>query len=169
MTYGIPGSVPSRHIVFDAPESATGTSTVSAAVKDGRCVINITAGDGFAGRPLVFTLSSAADGCAATEGTAVAPADGGTGKGVPGIDGGVASDGGVDASRDGSSQVGTSEDGGATVEGGTTSPSDSGSSGGCSCRVGGDGRRHRAAVATMILGFAILARRRRSRSIDQVH
>lgn len=74
LTYGTPGDSGARHVVFDAPEDASGSSTVSVAANDGRCVVSITAGAGFKGRPLMFTVSSAADGCKATDDPDAPPA-----------------------------------------------------------------------------------------------
>jgi hypothetical protein len=73
MTYGVPGGSAARHIVFDAPEQADGKSVATAAVQDSRCVITITAGAGFEGHPLMFSVSSAAEGCQVSEDTNVPP------------------------------------------------------------------------------------------------
>jgi hypothetical protein len=75
MTYGVPGGSAGRHIVFDAPEAADGTSVVTAAVQNTRCVVSISAGSGkgFAGQPLMFVVGSATDGCAVSESTGVEP------------------------------------------------------------------------------------------------
>lgn len=76
MTYGVPGTNAARHVVFDAPEDANGKSLVTAAATNGRCVLTIkaaTGGVGFAGRPLMFGTSTAADGCKLAESTDVAP------------------------------------------------------------------------------------------------
>jgi hypothetical protein len=72
MSYRTPGRSPARHIVFDAPEAADGTSVVTAAARGGRCVVGISAGAGrgMTGRPLMFQVSAATDGCAVTELTA---------------------------------------------------------------------------------------------------
>ena len=100
MTYGVPGDTAARHVVFDAPEDANGASTVTATATNGRCVFAITAGGAapIAGRPLVFTVSSAADGCHVDSATTAPTA--GTGGPTPGSDAGVSSgassaDGGV--------------------------------------------------------------------------
>jgi hypothetical protein len=85
MTYGVPGNSASRHVVFDAPEDAGGESKVSAAAQGGRCVITITAGAGFKGRPLLFEVSSEADGCKATEATDVPSGSPPPGGGVGGM------------------------------------------------------------------------------------
>ena len=68
LTYGVPGDTPSRHVVFDAPDARDGTSRVTARPHAGRCAITIEAGagGGVAGRPLIFDLGSAADGCKLT-------------------------------------------------------------------------------------------------------
>jgi len=75
MSLRVPGGSPSRHIVFDAPEAADGTSSVTATVQSGRCVLTITAGSsgGFAGHPLMFAVGDAASGCTASDTTNVAP------------------------------------------------------------------------------------------------
>ncbi|HKA89887.1 MAG TPA: hypothetical protein VKE22_19635 [Haliangiales bacterium] len=89
MTYGIPGGSASRHIVFDAPEDASGKSVVSASAMAGRCVIQIVAGAGFAGRPLMFSVVTAGGGCAVSEDTNVPPGGPPPGGGVvPGADAG---------------------------------------------------------------------------------
>ena len=74
LSYGVPGSAAARHVVFDAPEGPGGTSSVSTAVKNGRCTITIAAGDGFVGRPLIFTVTSAAEGCKAADSADLPPA-----------------------------------------------------------------------------------------------
>jgi hypothetical protein len=75
MTYAVPGNAAARHVVFDAPEDANGKSKVTASVEAGRCVITIVAGDGFAGRPLLFGTATAASGCTPTEDTNVGPSE----------------------------------------------------------------------------------------------
>src|SRR5262249_16704870 len=80
MTYAVPGASAGRHIVFDAPEQADGRSTVTAAVEGDRCGVTITAGAGMTGHPLMFTVSTSADGCQVAEATDVpssAPVDAG--------------------------------------------------------------------------------------------
>ena len=89
MVYGVPAESASRHVVFDAPENGDGKSTVNAAVDGTRCNVTITAGGDITGRPLMFQVSSAADGCSVTEDTNVAPGvpppgGGSTGKGGDG-------------------------------------------------------------------------------------
>lgn len=74
LTYGTPGESGARHVVFDAPEDASGSSAVAVTANGGRCVVSITAGAGFKGRPLMFTVSSAADGCKATDDPDAPPA-----------------------------------------------------------------------------------------------
>jgi hypothetical protein len=68
MTYGVPGGSPARHIVYDAPEAPDGSSEVIASARQGRCVVSVTAGRGGGqrGRPLMFQVARAADGCAVT-------------------------------------------------------------------------------------------------------
>jgi hypothetical protein len=69
LSYGVPGT-PARHVVFDAPEAADGSSTVAAAAQGGRCVITITAGSGggLTGHPLMFRVDSADNGCTVADG-----------------------------------------------------------------------------------------------------
>jgi len=67
MTYAVPGGAASRHVVFDAPEDANGKSLVSVSASGGRCVVVVTAGEGYQGHPLVFDVAAAAAGCTATE------------------------------------------------------------------------------------------------------
>ena len=136
MTYGVPGASASRHVVFDAPEDADGTSIVTATAKGGRCVVSITAGAGFTGHPLMFGVSSAADGCKATEDTSVP-------SGVALPDGGVSP-----APRT------PSDDG---PNGAPSSPR-----AGCGCRVGGRGAGAGAALGAL-LALGAAARRRRAR------
>ncbi len=146
MTYGVPGGSPARHVVFDAPEDANGKSLVSAAVQGTRCVITITAGAGFAGQPLLFEVSSAADGCKATESTDVAsgmppPGTGGSGSTTSGPGaGGGAGTGGAGAG------------GGSSGGGGGTS--------GCKCETAG-GTGGSMAGLGLLMGLAAVAGRRR--------
>jgi len=79
MTYAVPGDVGGRHVVFDAPEDANGASSVNAAIANGRCVVTITAGGAGAivGRPLIFRVDTAANGCA-VNGAVPAPTSGTT-------------------------------------------------------------------------------------------
>jgi hypothetical protein len=96
MTYGVPAKGASRHVVFDAPESASGKSSVTAAPKGDRCELTLGAGEDLAGHPLMFTLSPASEGCKIAAATDVVP---GTPPGAGGGAGGPArgaSDGGCD-------------------------------------------------------------------------
>jgi hypothetical protein len=141
LSYGVPGDSAGRHIVFDAPENSSGSSTVTATVMGSRCAVTITAGAGFAGRPLMFQVSSAADGCKATESTDVPAAS-------PPPSGGV--DAGVNGSTNGTS--------GTNGGGGTTAGK---SGGGCGCVLGGSANV--AAPTMMLLVVGWLWRRRRNR------
>jgi MYXO-CTERM domain-containing protein len=73
LSYTIPGGGPSRHVVFDAPEDAEGRSKVETRVESGKCVVTLTPGEGFAGRPIVFSVDGASDGCRAIEDRTIAP------------------------------------------------------------------------------------------------
>ncbi len=142
MSYGVPGDSASRHVVFDAPEDGSGKSIVTTEAKDGRCVVTIQAGDGFAGHPLMFGVATAAEGCKATESTDVAPGTGGGGSGGGGNGGaGGAGTGG----------------GGANGNGG------SGDGGGCGCRTSEPTSSGEGSFALAVLaGLALWSRRRRT-------
>jgi hypothetical protein len=147
MTYGVPGSSPSRHVVFDAPEDGSGKSMVTAAVSGGRCVLTITAGAGIAGEPLMFTVDSAANGCTVSEDTSVAT-------------GGVPPGGGVSGTG-GGGQVSGTGGGQATGTGGSMATG-SGAKGGCACSV----QNRSAGMLQWVglpLGLLALRRRRRIR------
>ncbi len=73
MSYGFAASMPSRHVVFDAPEDAGGKSKLVASAAGGRCVVTITAGGSTVGHPLMFTVSPADGGCTITEEVDAAP------------------------------------------------------------------------------------------------
>jgi MYXO-CTERM domain-containing protein len=148
MTYGVPGGSASRHVVFDAPEDASGKSAVSAVAKDGRCLISIKAGAGFTGHPLMFTVASAADGCKATESTDVMPGTGGTGGGGNGGGGAGGASGGAGGASGGG------DSGGATGGSG-------GGKGGCGCRVAEAEEGSLAALGLLVGLSAFAARRRR--------
>lgn len=75
MAYRVPGGSASRHVVFDAPEDGDGRSSVTARADAGRCVVTITAGAAYAGRPLMFSVESAGRGCLVTEDANAAPGD----------------------------------------------------------------------------------------------
>jgi hypothetical protein len=74
MKYQVPGASPTRHVVFDAPETADGLSAISTAARGRRCIVTITPGAGLAGRPLIFSLSGAQEGCTVTADAPAAPA-----------------------------------------------------------------------------------------------
>jgi len=131
LSYGVPGASPSRHVVFDAPEQADGQSTVAAVVQGGRCVLTITAGAGLAGRPLMFSVGTAAEGCLVSEDTNVPPGAAPPGGGaVPTGSGGT---GGGEGGGQGGGQGG-GEGGG--MPGGSSGSTGRGG-GGCGCSLGG--------------------------------
>jgi MYXO-CTERM domain-containing protein len=143
MTYGVPGTGASRHVVFDAPEDANGESIVTAVVNAGRCVLAIAAGKGFTGRPLMFVVAGAADGCAVTESVDVTPV---------GPSGATSSSSGSGAGGD--TMTGAGGSGGGGGSGGSN-----GGSSGCGCRVAGSPDRGAGALL-VLLGLATFARRR---------
>jgi MYXO-CTERM domain-containing protein len=142
MTYGVPATAPSRHVVFDAPENAGGQSVVTATAQGDRCVISITAGAGFAGHPLMFEVASSADACTVTESTDVAPGEPPPGGGV----GGAANNGGA------GNTAGSGGSGGSGK-----------SDGGCGCRTERSDAHHAGAV---LIGLVIVAARRRKRRAE---
>ena len=119
MSYGVPGERRSRHVVFDAPEDASGKSTVSATAQNGRCVVTITAGAGFTGHPLIFDVADAAGGCAVTEGVDAppAPVPGGGGTGGSASSTSSTGSGAGRAARRGPAGAGTGAGTGAGAEG----------------------------------------------------
>jgi MYXO-CTERM domain-containing protein len=133
MTYAVPSAA--RHVVFDAPADAAGHSNVTAAAQNGECAITITAGPAFTGRPLVFGVSSPADGCKVTEDAPAAGGDVPGGGGVPSVPG---SDAGAAAA-------------------------DAGESDGCGCSTVGLGTPARAGILGVGLAILAAARRRRRR------
>ena len=87
LAYAVPGETAARHVVFDAPEDASGKASVAAVAVNGTCSITLTPGGAmaFEGRPLIFAVSSATDGCKLTEDASVAPPTGaGPGGEIPG-------------------------------------------------------------------------------------
>lgn len=179
MTYGVPGDSASRHIVFDAPEDSSGKSTVSAVAQNGRCVLTFTAGAGFTGRPLMFGVSSAADGCTVKEDTnvaaGVAPPGGGVTPGSGGQSGGGAASGGKGGTNGGAANGGVSNGGtsnggapnggapsaGSSSDGGPNGATES-DSGGCGCRVGNRRTGDSLLVLSALLAFLGVGRRRRT-------
>ncbi len=147
MTYSVPAASASRHVVFDAPEAADGTSSVVASAASARCEIAITAGGGggFIGHPLVFSVDTA---CVATDGGDVPPGMPPTG----GADAGPRPDGGT---------IGPSADSGT----GATP----GSSGGCECQVAARGRGGPIPMLALALALLGLARRERRRTAASSH
>jgi MYXO-CTERM domain-containing protein len=142
LTYSVPGGGAGRHVVFDAPEQSDGQSTVTATPAGDRCAITIVAGPGTAGRPLMFSVGTAAGGCAVSEDTDIPP-------GVEPPGGGVMPTG---ASGGGGGAGGSIGGGGST----------GGSSGGCGCALGrGSGA---SGAGLLVLGLLLLGRRRRARA-----
>jgi MYXO-CTERM domain-containing protein len=137
MTYGVPSSATSRHVVYDAPEASDGTSSVTASASGGQCVVSITAGSGkgFTGHPLVFAV--AANTCAATDIGSATPPD---------VDGGTGGDGG------------SGSDGGTNPVDGTA---------GCGCTVAGAGDGATLALIGLVPIFVLVRRRARALDRDR--
>ena len=163
LAYSLEGDSAARHVVFDAPEDAAGMSQVTAKPDGAKCAVVITAGNGagaIAGRPLVFNVSAAKDGCKTTADTSPPPPTANGGAPPPQGDGG-APDGGVAG-------------GGATAPNGTGTPSGNGvdpaaadgsgaaagGTGGCNQRGGSDGGMA-AALFTALSLLLVRATRRR--------
>jgi hypothetical protein len=145
LAYSVPGGSSGRHIVFDAPEDGDGKSMVTAAVDGERCAITIGAGAGFAGRPLMFQVTSVADGCKASEDTNVA-----SGTPPPG----------------GGSEVTTTPGGGTPPPSNGGNPGQTGGSasltGGCGCRLAG-GASAGQGLSLIVAGLVAVTLRRRRR------
>jgi hypothetical protein len=154
MTYNVPGASSGRHIVFDAPEDADGHSQVAATVAGDQCAVTITAGAGFTGRPLMFQVSTVADGCKATEDTDV-PSSG------PPPGGGVAPIGGGGGA--GNSSGGGTTGGDGNGSGGTGVPGANSLTGGCGCALSTSSGIPAPLLLTVALGAMLMAGRRRRR------
>jgi hypothetical protein len=102
----VPGATAGRHVVYDAPEAADGSSAVTATAQSGRCVVAITAGagNGVTGHPLMFQVAAASAGCQVTSAGTTASA-GGTGS--PGSGTVSGSDGGSTGSGASAADAGT--------------------------------------------------------------
>jgi hypothetical protein len=170
MTYGVPGDSPSRHVVYDAPEAGDGQSLVAAAAMGGRCVITITAGEGFTGHPLMFSVDSAANGCTPTDSTDVGPGmppgtGGGSSTGTATSTGAHmtgAGGGGPGATSGTSMGSGTSSGGAGGADGDSATP---GADSGCGCVVAGERQGSRAPLTlsfALAIALSALARRRRA-------
>jgi hypothetical protein len=126
LTYGVPGASPGRHIVYDAPEAADGTSSVTAKASGGRCLIDVQAGSGkgFAGQPLMFVVSDASGGCMVEDSTGVGP-------GQPQQDGGTT----PTPTSSGSGSSGSGSGGSGSGSGGSGGGGAKGTSSGCRCEL----------------------------------
>jgi hypothetical protein len=134
LAYSLEGDSAARHVVFDAPEDAQGMSAVTAKPDGARCAVVITAGggaDAFAGRPLVFGVSAAKDGCKTTVDTSPPPPSAGGGA-PPAGDGGAAGPGGTSPSGTGAPGVNGSNPASADGSGVTSG------TGGCNQQGGHD-------------------------------
>jgi hypothetical protein len=161
LSYSVPGTNAARHVVFDAPEDAAGKSDVTATAVADRCAISITAGSTFTGQPLMFQVSSAADGCAVTEDLQVAPTDAPAGSSTvepPAIGG--ASNGGSTGSNGG---AGPTAAGSGAPNGSASAPA-AGDEAGCGCRVMGCNRlpNHPLAMIGFVIGLCCSLLKRRT-------
>jgi dipeptidyl-peptidase-4 len=187
LSYVVPAGGSSHHVVFDAPEDASGNATVTATASGGHCTITITAGGSTLGRPVIFALGDGTDPCKTIDdapnlpggtpsGTGGGPGTGtgGSGTGAGGATtgaGGGAAKGGASSGIGGASAKGgaSSGVGGASAKGGASvggaganaAAADDGSSGGCGCRTAGSPTSMGAAGLVAIA--ALVARRRRRR------
>ena len=175
MTYGVPADGATRHVVFDAPENGSGGSTVATTVAAGRCVITITPGaaSAIAGHPLIFGVTSAADGCrvndsapAATNGApSGTPAAGGAPGTGTAIDGNTTA-GGATPANGGSDGVVGGDSQGAGADALNAESAGGANGGGCSAaptgRSAGTMEETWSALA-VLMGGAIALQRRRPR------
>jgi hypothetical protein len=153
LTYGVPGTNPSRHVVFDAPVDGSGATNVTAKAEGGRCVVTLTAGSGFTGSPAIFTMGTAAQGCTVSEDADVKP-----GTVSPGSGGFDKPAGGGPTTGSGTGNGTGNATGNAGMGGGGSLATGSG----CGCELSGASRFGAAAAALGSLAVA-LARRRRTR------
>lgn len=174
LTYGTPGTASARHVVYDAPEAADGTSSVKAVAQSGRCVVTITAGsgNGLTGHPLMFDVGDASGGCVVTDATSANPGNPPSGDGGAGSGSSGAGSGGAGGSGSGGSSGGST--GGASsgsVDGGLAGAADGGDNGaawdlgnsasGCGCMLAGGGYDDETVllVALLALGAGVMMRR----------
>jgi len=159
MTYGVPGGTSARHVVFDAPADANRNSTVTATVTDGRCHVQVTAGGTLQGSPLIFTMSSAADGCSVGS---VATAPSPTGPGSPSADAGALSAGDAGSNAGAGTPGGTGGGG----SGGGALPPVTGEPPGVSCQFAPShvGETWRSLLVLMAGAWALTRARRRGDS-----
>jgi len=139
LAYTLPGQAPARHVVFDAPEDASGSSDIAATAANGNCGVRITAGAAHKGRPLVFQVAAAADGCAVVDEVAVVPSstpiDAGAGTGGAAGTGGSAGSGGSTGTGGAGGGSGGVSSGGAA---GTAGVTPSGGAGGAAAAPAGN-------------------------------
>lgn len=154
LTYGVPGTNPSRHVVFDAPADGSGATNVTAKAESGRCVVTMTAGTGVTGSPAIFTVGTAAEGCTVSEDADVKP-----GTVSPGSGGFDKPAGGGPTTGSGTGN-GTGNATGNAGMGGGGSGLATGS--GCGCDLSGAPGFGAASLALATLA-GVLARRRRTR------
>lgn len=160
MTYAVPGASAARHVVFDAPEAADGTSTVTATVSGSQCVVTVTAGGGggTVGRPLMFSTAAATNGCTVSGSTDV-PA--GTPPPGGGTSGGTGGESGLGTGGGPSSGGGTDGTGGDSAAGGSTPRLNAQSiSGGC-CAISSQQRGSTSTSLIAVAACALAVGRRR--------
>jgi hypothetical protein len=175
LKYGVPGGSSARHVVFDAPEDTSGKSDVTTAVSGGRCSVTITPGAGYAGRPLMFRTSSAAEGCRVTvEAQSSTPPAGSGGSGAGGADNAGGGNGGADTFTSGGAtgtvsggysagmnmgQVGVGGASDAGAGGTDAGVGDTSSSGGAGCSAAAGARP--GAGSWLLAALSLLSMRRR--------
>jgi MYXO-CTERM domain-containing protein len=151
LSYGVPGTNPSRHVVFDAPVDGTGQTTVTATAKGDRCEVTLAAGPGIAGGPAIFSLAPASAGCTVSEDANVAP-----GTVSPG-NGGFDRPGGGGPQGGGSGAAGSGGGGGGGITTG----------GGCGCHTGGAGSAGGGLALALAVATISRARRRKGRDTQR--
>ncbi|HXI59861.1 MAG TPA: hypothetical protein VNO55_27525 [Polyangia bacterium] len=161
MTYQVPGASSGRHIVFDAPEAPDGQAQVTATVAGDHCAVTIAPGAGFAGRPLMFQVTSVADGCKATEDTNVSAGTPPPGGGVLPIGNGTGNGPGGGNSGGGNGGAG----GDSTPGGGNGNPGETTAlTGGCGCvlaKTSSSSLSLGGALAGVMIALAASRRRKR--------
>jgi MYXO-CTERM domain-containing protein len=191
LSYSVPGGSPSRHVVFDAPADAMNKTRVTAMASGTRCVVMLAAGGDLVGAPAIFTLKSAAEGCAVSADADVAPGKaspgtggyerpnggapamggmsggstgGSSGTGSGGSSGGAGTGGGEGGAGPGGGQGGNGSGpgvGGGTAGGAGSSPPGSGNAEGGCSCELGRGPRSGLGALASVGVIAVLVRRRR--------
>jgi MYXO-CTERM domain-containing protein len=148
LSYVVPASGASHHVVFDAPEDSNGKSNVVAVGTGGLCTITITAGGETPGSPVIFVLGDGTDPCKIVDD-------------APNVAGGTPSGAGGGAGGGGAGGAGAGGSGaGAGASGDGAAAGDGADDGGCACTAATSTTSRRQG-AWLFLALTLLWRRRR--------